>query len=172
MGRRGLPGLILGGAGATALSDEHGFTRRDTGVIYARFPTGNPLPNGIPYTYRSLDINGNDCDKNCASYEIKFVTEGKIGDLLPGLHIVTPLGILLPEGARGLARPEAGVIFREGLIVVSRETLWTVQALRARTKVVLDNPSVERIGGARGRSLFRPLFWREHHSFRASCAAS
>lgn len=140
----GEEGLILGAIGATALDDGSGFTRAPKGVIYSRFPLGNPGPNGIPYFYRSLDINGNDCDKNCASYELRFVTEGKIAGLEPGLHVLTPLGILASDGLRQLSKPDTGTVIKDGAVVVGQETLNVVRGLIAETRVILDDPRVEK----------------------------
>ncbi len=136
-------GIIIGGSGAIALDDASGFTRSPQGVIYSRFSLGNPGPRGIPYEYRSLDTNGNDCDKNCPYYEIRFATEGRMAGLDEGLHILTPLGILGPKGPSELSRPETGAIVKEGAILVGVETYKAAIGLVREARIVLDNPQVE-----------------------------
>lgn len=140
----GPDGVILGGSGANALDGRNGWTHSGEGVIYIRLPSGNPAPNGIPYVYRSLDISGNDCDKKCSSYEIEFKTEGKIAEFGPGVHIVTPLGIVAPEGVRNLLRPGSGVLLREGAGILGSETFSAMRALSERTRAILDQPASQK----------------------------
>lgn len=140
----GAGGAVLGGSlGALALDDSHGWTKEPEGIIYIRLPSGNPLPGGIPYFYRSMDVDGNDCERDCSYYEIRFATEGKIGELSSGEHSVTPLGIVLPSGVAQLVRPNPGAILREGATVLGAQTLIAVKELEAQTRVLLDNPAVE-----------------------------
>lgn len=143
-GVRGPDGVVIGASGANALDDRRGWTRSGEGIIYIRLSLGNPSPNGIPYVYRSLDINGNDCDNNCSSYEIEFKTEGKIAEFSPGVHIVTPLGIVAPEGVRNLLRPGNDVLLREGAGIVGSETFSALRALREKTRQVLDQPASQK----------------------------
>ena len=145
-GVSGEDGVILGGkeGGASALDDSHGWSKAPEGTIYIRLPSGNPLPGGIPYLYRSLDADGNDCELNCSNYEIRFATEGKIGEFPPGKHSVTPLGIVLPSGMAQLARPNSIVILREGAAVLGAQTLIAVKELEAQTRALLNNPAVEK----------------------------
>lgn len=139
----GAGGIVLGGAGMTALDDSHGWTRNPEGIIYTRVTLGNPMPNGIAYVYRSLDASGNDCESSCVSYEIRFGTEGIMADYEPGIHALTPLGILAPEGVKGFASPNTGVVLREGAVLIGRETLGAVGRLSAETRAVLDRPEVQ-----------------------------
>lgn len=137
-------GVVLGGLeGANSLDDSHGWSTIPEGIVYIRLPSGNPLPGGIPYLYRSMDVDGNDCERECSYYEIRFATEGRIGELAPGAHSVTPLGIVLPSGVAQLVRPNPGTIFREGVAVLGAQTLIVVKELEAQTRVLLDNPAVE-----------------------------
>lgn len=139
----GPDGIILGEGGATALDDSHGWTSKPEGIIYTRIALGNPAPNGMPYLYRSLDAAGNDCDANCASYEIQFISEGPMAGFDPGLHAVSPFGILAPEGVRNLARPSTGVILREGVAVISRQTVSKAAELSKEARNIADRPEIQ-----------------------------
>ncbi len=139
-------GVVLGAGGATALDDTQGWTKEGEGIVFLRIPIGNPGPNGASYVYRSMDAMGNDCDKNCSFYEVRFTTEGKLGDLPPGEHSMTMLGIVRPEGVQSLVSLGTKAIVSEGMIIVGRQTLEAVRDLEEKTKVVLDNPQVEKAG--------------------------
>lgn len=139
----GPDGIILGEGGATALDDTHGWTTAPEGIIYTKISLGNPGPSGMPYLYRSLDANGNDCDANCASYEIQFISEGPMAGYEPGLHAVSPFGILAPEGIRNLARPSTGVVLREGVAVISRQTASKAAELGVAARTIAERPEIQ-----------------------------
>ncbi len=73
-----------------------GFTtlKSSSGTVYMGSVPANPQPGGEPYRYRSIDDKGNDCTTGvCASYELTFSLEGKIGSLSAGAHVASPNGI-------------------------------------------------------------------------------
>ena len=107
-GQFGRAGIILGQPNTSSLSDV-GFASKTQGSIYMLRVSPNAEPEGLPYTYRSLDADGDDCnEKKCASYAIIFALEKTQPNsgLQPGPNAITPYGFASPE--RGAVK---GVIY-------------------------------------------------------------
>lgn len=111
-GQAGPAGLVLGKDRVTALTED-GFVAEPKGQVYMVRLPANPEPNGLPYTYRSLTLDGKDCnDHVCDGYAVIFAFESSYGQLEAGAHAATPLGIVGPETAS-----MAGVISSSGRII-------------------------------------------------------
>jgi prepilin-type N-terminal cleavage/methylation domain-containing protein len=97
----GSSGLALGVPETHTLSDG-GFAPAVEGLVYMETVPANPTPNGIPYTYRSLNKDGTDCNQGqCDSFALLFSLEKGQGSWLSGPHAITPEGIVGGEGGFG-----------------------------------------------------------------------
>jgi prepilin-type N-terminal cleavage/methylation domain-containing protein len=95
----GQAGLVLGIDRTATLSDA-GFAPRERGNLYMARVPGNVIPNGLPFTYRSLNADGSDCDQSaCHSYALIFALERETQGVSAGAHAVTPLGIAGPDNS-------------------------------------------------------------------------
>ena len=95
----GRAGIVLGQPNTSSLSDA-GFASKIQGTIYMSRVSPNAEPEGLPYTYRSLDADGDDCnDKKCASYAIIFALEKRQPNhrLEAGPNAIPPYGFASPE---------------------------------------------------------------------------
>lgn len=99
-------GLVIGSDAAKVISDA-GITPLggQSGIVYLLNAPSNVLPGGVPYLYRSKNLDGSICTEQCFRYEIAFSLESTTGDYLPGQHLLTDEGIEGPEtGASGVSR--------------------------------------------------------------------
>ncbi len=93
-------GLVLGGAGATAICN-NGFTGACTGTVFMGLVPKDPTSSGIyNYTYTACVASGacaaSDClgaATNCGWFNVDFNLEGPVASLAVGNHDGTPNGI-------------------------------------------------------------------------------
>ncbi|OJI07839.1 hypothetical protein BK004_00110 [bacterium CG10_46_32] len=90
-------GLVLGGTGATTLSQTGNFSDTISGTTYMGKVPLNPTPAAAAcasYTYRSTDNAFAACTSgSCKSYDIEFCLEDITGSLAAGKHSATPGGV-------------------------------------------------------------------------------
>jgi prepilin-type N-terminal cleavage/methylation domain-containing protein len=140
-------GLILGEGEITMLTDA-GFSDFQRGQLYMQRLPKNPPPTGLPYTYRGLNLDGTDCNADqCDSYAIIFFLEKAYGQLEPGPHAATPLGIAGPEagmvaGALDASGQVAGLASLQGQMSLAADQITNELVQFVDSKTVQDTATV------------------------------
>ncbi len=137
----GPDGVILGETGTAYLTDS-GWSATPEGRVYLIVPK-NPVPNGSPYVYRSLQNAGGNCEfGGCESFALNFTLEKAQGSYMAGPHALTPQGIIGPEGGTGSAgATEAGgqIVGLEGQ---SRFVTGVADTVVNTVQIVVSDPTV------------------------------
>lgn len=142
----GADGLVLGQSGATKLS-ESGFSDSLLGYSYMENVSRNPIGGGADYIYRSLELDGTDCDSTrCPLYTIEFVLEAPISGMPAGAYVSDPLRTVQapPEMAtRILSHADQTTIDR----IASRAAplIDSSVVLLNEAKTVIDTPEVRNV---------------------------
>ena len=139
-GARGGAGSLLGSKEGGSFSDA-GFNVTSEGAIYMLRVPKNPEPGGIPYIFRSVNVDGTDCDKpQCANYQIIFSTEGSVAGLDAGVHVLTQGGVRREAEAPVGTLPEVHGGFAEIALQGLDRAVFTFKETAID---VLDNPTIE-----------------------------
>lgn len=127
-GRPGTEGAIIGESGATVFSDA-GIGDRAGGFFYMKVLPKDPSLGGVtPYVYRSLNVDGSDCNATpCGTFAFLFILEGSQGSLEAGPTALTPLGY---AGAGG-GTTMSGVLNAGGQLI-------GLEGVQARLTVIAD----------------------------------
>ena len=137
-GVRGPGGIVIGSERARVLT-VNGFEGAPTAQLFLLAPE-NPGPGGAPYLYRSLNLDGTDCDADpCFSYAMSFTLEAGAGVLVAGAHALTPQGIVGASGGTG----SAGAL-QDGRVIGQPDSVgeFAAAALEGVTSFISD-PTVQ-----------------------------